>query len=65
MPSSVVAKTNYEPGTLILRVVYISGDIYEYENVPAEVYDAMRSSFSKGTFLNTEIKGKYNYRKLS
>jgi KTSC domain-containing protein len=65
MPSSVVARFSYDPVKSILKVIYTSGAIYEYEDVPEDVYKAMKSSFSKGTFLNIEIKGRYNYKKLA
>jgi len=65
MPSSVVARFSYNSTKSTLKVIYTSGAVYEYEDVPEDVYNAMRVSFSKGTFLNTEIKGKYNYKKLA
>jgi len=38
--------------------------VYDYKNVPEEVYLAMKSSFSKGSFLNQHIKGKYEFEKV-
>lgn len=63
MPSSVVASYQYIPEERILRVVFVSGLVYDYENVPQEVYDRMKSTMSKGQFLNKEIKGKYAFKK--
>jgi len=65
MPSSVVASFEYDASTSTLRVTYVSGVVYDYKNVPEEVYAAMKTSFSKGTFLNHYIKGKYAYEKIS
>jgi hypothetical protein len=64
MPSSVIATFVYNPETSRLRVVFVSGMVYDYKNVPASVYEAMRKSGSKGTFLNKEIKGKYKFEKI-
>ena len=64
MPSSVVASMKYNVAAAILRVVYVSGKIYDYINVPKDVYDEMKAAASKGTFLNTQIKGKYGFRKV-
>jgi hypothetical protein len=64
MPSSVVASFSYKKETSILRVVFVSGSVYEYLNVPEWIYTNMRVSGSKGIFLNLQIKGKYVYRKL-
>ncbi|TDE15457.1 KTSC domain-containing protein [Dyadobacter psychrotolerans] len=64
MPSSVVSKFHYNADTEILRVIYVSGMVYDYLNVPEEKYLAMKAAFSKGTFLNQQIKGNYEFRKV-
>lgn len=61
MPSSVVAAMKYDNHAHKLRIVFVSGKVYDYQNVPKDVYDAMKAAGSKGTFLNTEIKGKYRF----
>jgi hypothetical protein len=63
MPSSVIAAIKYDIPSSTLRIIYVSGVVYDYKNVPEEVYKAMKSSFSKGAFLNQHIKGKYEYEK--
>lgn len=65
MPSSVVARYTYDAAKQVLRVVFVSGLVYDYKDVPPEVYAAMKASGSKGAFLNTEIKGKYAFEKVS
>lgn len=42
----------------------MSGNIYEYRNVPLEVYRAMKRAPSKGTYFNQRIKGKYSFQKI-
>jgi hypothetical protein len=64
MPSTVIAKMDYHPETETLRIIYTSCSIYDYLKVPAETFEKMKKAFSKGTFLNTEIKGKYDYKKI-
>ena len=64
MPSSVVAAIKYDAPTSTLRVIYVSGLVYDYKNVPEEIYVAMKTSFSKGSFLNQYIKGKYKFEKV-
>jgi hypothetical protein len=65
MPSSVVAHFSYIPETGVLRVRYTSGVVYDYLKVPPEVYDSMKAAFSKGTYLNKYIKGRFAYRKVT
>ncbi len=64
MPSTVIAHYSYDPETMLLTVTFVSGTVYEYLDVPEEMYIQMKSSFSKGIFLNKYIKNAYSYRKL-
>jgi hypothetical protein len=64
MPSSVVQKYYYLPEKQTLRVVFVSGLVYDYKDVPEEVYRQMKAAFSKGEFLNREIKNKYAFEKV-
>ena len=64
MPSSVIAHMVYEAASATLRVIFVSGAVYEYKKVPASVYDEMKSAFSKGVYLNKHIKGNYPFKKI-
>lgn len=64
MPSSVVAAMKYNKAASTLRITYTSGNVYDYRDVPPEVYEEMKVAGSKGTFLNYSIKGKYRYKKV-
>jgi len=64
MPSSVVAAIRYNDTTSTLRVVYVSGSIYDYKQVPEKVYKEMRTASSKGEFLNKHIKPNYEFEKI-
>jgi hypothetical protein len=65
MPSTVVANMQYDPERKNLTVRFVSGLVYEYLDVPEEVYASMKAARSKGTYLNQFIKGHYAYRKVS
>ncbi|HTL09650.1 MAG TPA: KTSC domain-containing protein [Chitinophagaceae bacterium] len=65
MPSSVIARIHYYAATATLEVVFVSGTVYRYKDVPAVVYDAMKSASSKGSFLNKHIKGHYSFEKVA
>ncbi len=65
MPSSVVAAIRYDTSSSTLRVVYVSGAVYDYKNVPEKVYNEMKKASSKGEFLNKEIKPNYEFEKKS
>jgi len=64
MPSSVIASLRYDPVSTTLRVIFVSGKVYDYKKVPLEVYTAMKNAVSKGNYLNRHIKGNYDYKEL-
>jgi hypothetical protein len=64
MPSSVIYKITYNASSLTLRITFVSGSIYDYRNVPIEIYQGMKSAASKGTYFNQYIKGKYSFEKI-
>jgi len=64
MPSSVIAAMHYDPVAHKLRVIYVSGMVYDYLDVPEAVYARMKQATSKGKFLNEQIKGKFEFIKI-
>jgi hypothetical protein len=56
---------NYFPKSSILRIIYTSGEIYDYLKVPAAIYEAMKQAGSKGSYLNKVIKKKFEYKKVT
>lgn len=64
MPSSVVAAIRYDQASATLRIIFVSGMVYDYKEVPEKVYKAMKAATSKGTFLNRRIKGHYEFEKI-
>ena len=65
MPSAVIHHFTYDAESRRLRVFFLSGITYDYINVPIELYEQLRNSFSKGKFLNEQIKGKYAFEKIN
>jgi len=64
MPSAVIREFIYDETNHRLRFFFTSGLVYDYINVPKDLYDQLLRSFSKGKFLNEQIKGKYPFEKL-
>jgi hypothetical protein len=65
MPSSVIRFFRYAPETRELKVTFVSGRLYVYEDVPPEVAAAFRNARSKGTFFNHEIRDRYVFRDIT
>lgn len=61
--SSNIESIGYDDDTLELHVQFLSGGLYVYGDVPREIFDDLLNAPSKGSFLNREIKGVYQYAK--
>ena len=65
MPSSVIADTEYEQERARLTVTFVTGRIYQYVDVPAEVAASFQSASSKGAFFNCYIRDRYDFREVT
>lgn len=64
VPSSNIASIGYDEGTETLEVEFLSGSVYQYYNVPLNMYEQLMQDGSKGRFLNTYIKNAYPYSRV-
>ena len=65
MSSNAVADIGYDRARERLTVRFTTGRVYEYVDVPAEVAASFQSAFSKGTFFNTYIRDRYDFREIT
>ena len=61
--SSNVQAIGYEEEARELHVQFVSGGYYIYHDVPRQIFDGLLNAPSKGSFLNREIKGVYQFTK--
>ena len=59
--SSNIARFKYDAASQVLAVEFINGGTYNYFDVPAFIFDEMRSAGSRGQYLAQRIKGTYRY----
>ena len=62
VPSTVIAQMEYDKTKKILRIIFVSGKIYEYLEVPENIFLEMRSASSKGIFFNKQVKPYYAFK---
>jgi hypothetical protein len=65
MPSTAIADIEYEAERDLLVVTFITGRVYEYRDVPADVAASFQSASSKGAFFNAEIRDRYVFREIT
>jgi hypothetical protein len=63
--SSNIKFAQYDTESKDLQVTFNNGLIYEYSNVPWEVFTKFRMSESQGKFFNSNISKTYKYKKIS
>ena len=64
--STSLASVGYDRERAILEVQFRdSGDVYAYLDVPEDAYRALLAAESLGRYFNYEIRGRYEYRKVS
>ncbi len=63
LDSSNIASADHDPATGDLRVTFKNGSTYVYADVPEDVAAGLHSAESAGQYLNSEIKGQYEYRR--
>lgn len=61
--SSNIHSIGYSVELKIIQVQFLSGSVYEYYDVPFNVYDAFLKADSKGKFLNGNLH-RFKYRQV-
>lgn len=62
--SSNLKFASYDTLTKILTISFNNESIYEYYNIPWEVFARLRSAESQGKYFNKEIAKNYKYKKI-
>jgi hypothetical protein len=61
--SSNIEAIGYDDSAQDLHMRFLTGGYYVYHGVPRTVFDELMSAPSKGSFLNREVKGVYQFTK--
>lgn len=56
--STDISSIGYENG--LLHILFNSGGLYSYHDVPQSVYQGLMSATSQGRYFRANIKGQYN-----
>ena len=60
-----IALVGYDVETATLEVVFRAGGVYQYEKVPADVYQNFLTAPSHGNYFREHIREHYAYQKIS
>ncbi|HEV8084306.1 MAG TPA: KTSC domain-containing protein [Chitinophagaceae bacterium] len=56
MPSTVISSFQYDTEKQILTITFVSGVVYNYMDIPENIYNEMKNSRNKGLYLNNISK---------
>jgi len=62
--SSNLKHASYNTSTKVLTTIFSNEAIYEYYDVPWEIFTKFRMTESQGKFFNKSISRNYKYKKL-
>jgi hypothetical protein len=62
--SSNIKRANFNTESEVLTITFNNGAIYEYYEFPWDKFTKFRMSESQGKFLNSNINGKYKFKKV-
>jgi len=63
--SSAIKSAGYIYSSYTLKIDYANGSVYMYNGVPNHVFEGLRTSESKGKFINKYVLGQYKFKRVS
>lgn len=62
--SSSIRSIGYDVASRTLELEYVSGDVYQYVDVPQPAYAGLLAAPSIGAYVNQEIKPHYEFTEV-
>lgn len=62
--STSLESVGYDAGSKVLQIEFDGDALYDYDNVPHDVYEGLMSASSHGKYFDRHIKGCYEYRRV-
>jgi hypothetical protein len=63
--STIVASIGYDKASAMLEVEFVSGAVYQYFEVPAQVYLEVVSGESIGKAMTSAVIGRFRFARLN
>jgi hypothetical protein len=60
--SETIAEIGYQDATL--EIMFTTGAVYQYFDVPDSVYDQLMRADSHGRFFNEQVRGRFRYARV-
>lgn len=63
--STNIAAVGYDKESRMLRILFHTGTAYDYQQVPATLYNQLIAASSKGEFFQEHVKEQFKYEKVN
>jgi len=63
--SSNIKSIGFDHASNILEIDFLSGGVYQYFKVPSQIYLSLMKAASKGSYFHNNIRGIYEYRRVT
>lgn len=63
--SSNIASIGYKKTEKLLEIRFNNGSVYQYSDVPQDIYEGLQSAESKGKFFHSKIRTGFSFKKVS
>jgi hypothetical protein len=62
--STNIITIGYDAGSKTLEVEFQSGKVYQYSNVPEDIYQELMAASSKGQFFHDNVMNQYDFTEV-
>ena len=62
--SSNLKEVGFDPATNTLEILFSDGRLYQYFDVPEQVFSGLLSAASAGQYFHAQIRGTYRFARL-
>jgi hypothetical protein len=62
--SSTMRSVGYDPQSRMMEIEFTSGHVYQYSDVPPEVYQGLVDAESQGRYFRQHIRGVFPSQRL-
>ena len=62
--SSHIRSVGYNKDQSCLEIKFKNREVYQYHDVPVDVWKGLMASMSKGQYMHKNVRGKYKHKRL-
>ena len=62
--SSNISEVGYDETSRVLEVLFSNGSVYQYFDVPPQIYAELMQAGSIGQYLTANVKGNFRYARV-